>query len=159
MQRDEGRARAGRAEPTNLRRGKGFEAREKAAWTLTPGELLAFEKRIRDPKGKWGRLDVFVQSDPELVGIGEIKATDWDKISMDRVRALALRHARQTWRYIDAHLLEGLDASPGIIYPKAPRSARKKVLVEETVNERMIQCVWREDRGSPVPRVADRRSG
>lgn len=87
MQRDEGRARAGRGEPTDLRRGKGFEAREKAAWTLTPVELLAFEKQIVIPKASGGAW--MSSSNPV--------------------------HRRAPAR--------GLDASPGIIYPKAPRSA------------------------------------
>ncbi len=78
-----------------------------------------------------------------LAGIGEVKATDWDRVRMERVRMLARRHARQVWRYIDAHTSQGLDVSPGLIYPKPPRSARKRALVESVLSERFIQCVWR----------------
>lgn len=129
-----------------LRRGKRFEAREKAGWIRRGGNLFVFEKRIVDARGRAGRLDVFVQSDPRMIGIGEIKATDWDKIRMARVRALALRHARQTWRYIATHLEAHLDVCPGVIYPRAPRSFRKRVLVEQTLNAQLIQCVWRKER-------------
>jgi len=91
-------------EPLVLRRGKNFEAREKSGWIRCVGERLIFEKRVIDLRAKRGRLDIFVQSDSKMIGIGEVKATDWDNIRMGRVRALALRHVRQTWHYIEAHL-------------------------------------------------------
>jgi len=137
-------------EPLVLRRGKNFEAREKSGWIRCVGERLIFEKRVIDLRAKRGRLDIFVQSDSKMIGIGEVKATDWDNIRMGRVRALALRHVRQTWHYIEAHLKDRLDVSPGIIYPRAPRSVQKKALVERTLNEQMIQCVWRRSRKEPA---------
>ncbi len=130
-------------EPRRLRRGKAFEAEEKRAWHAKPGEDLAFEKPMVDAAGKRGRLDIFVAGGGALAGIGEVKATDWDRVRMERVRMLARRHAGQVWRYIDAHTSQGLDVSPGLIYPKPPRSARKRALVESVLGERFIQCVWR----------------
>ncbi len=135
----------GPREPSVLRRGKRLEAQEKAGWSRRKGEELLFEKRVVDPRGKRGRLDIFVRSDDQLAAIGEVKATNWDKVRPNRVRALASRHARQVWRYIDTHLGQGLDVSPGIIYPRPPRSSRKRALVEETLNGKLIQCVWRRE--------------
>ena len=108
-------------------------------------EALIFERQLVGPLGRRGRVDIVVQSDPKMIGLGGIKGTDWDKVKLHRVRRLALRHARQIRRYAENHLDEGLDVCPGVIYPKAPRSPAKKALVEETLNSKMIQCVWRRD--------------
>lgn len=144
-----------RKQPSALVRGREFEALERAGWTEHSGDELRFEKQIVDPSGKRGRVDVFVgrpagraRPSPALdpgVGIGEIKATDWDQIDTSRIRPLALRHARQAWRYIESQLAMGESVCAAIIYPKAPKSAAKKELVEAALDTRGVQCVWRED--------------
>ena len=146
---------SGRKQPPALVRGREFEALERAGWTAQAGDQLRFEKGIVDPSGKRGRVDVLVRLAPGRprpptaldpgVGIGEIKATDWDRIDTSRIRALALRHARQAWRYIESQLATGESVCAAIIYPKAPKSAAKKELVEAALDSRGVQCVWRED--------------
>lgn len=144
-----------RKQPPALMRGRDFEALERAGWTEQAGDELLFEKRVVDPSGKRGRIDVFVGRAPDRprpppaldpgVGIGEIKATDWDRIDTSRIRALALRHARLAWRYIESQLATGESVCAAIIYPKAPKSVAKKKLVEAALDSRGIQCVWRGD--------------
>lgn len=132
-----------RLEPKVLRRGKAFEEKEKREWTAT-GQKLAFEKTVIDPKGKKGRIDIYVpEAGKGLVSVAEIKATDWDRIPEVRIRQNALRHTRQIWRYIEAELERGVAVSPGLIYPREPRKRGVKDLVEKILNERGVQCVWR----------------
>lgn len=64
---------------------------------------------------------------------------------MDRVRPTAMKHARQIWRYIEAHLTPLEDVIPAIVYPSPPITAGRKEQVEEILNERGIQVIWRED--------------
>jgi len=91
------------------------------------------------------RVDIWLilEEGGEIV-IVEIKATVWDKIKADRVRSTALRHARQIWRYIEGHL-KPLDVTPAIVYPPSPLIPGRKEQVEEILNERGIQVVWREE--------------
>lgn len=134
-----------RLEPKVLQKGKAFEKKEKRGWTAT-GQKLAFEKAIIDPKGKKGRIDIYVpEAGKDVVSVAEVKVTDWDKIPKGRIRQNVLRHARQIWRYIEAELKRKVDVSPGLIYPRAPRKRVVKALVEKLLNERLIQCVWRKD--------------
>lgn len=134
-----------RPEPRVLRKGKAFEKKEKREWNATR-QKLAFENPVTDPKGKRGRMDIYVpKAGKGLVSIAEIKATNWNKISNARIRQNVLRHARQIWRYIEIEIERGADVSPGLIYPRAPRKKAVKDLVENLLNERLIQCVWRKD--------------
>jgi hypothetical protein len=84
-----------------------------------------------------------LEEDGNIV-IVEIKATDWNAIKEERVRSTALRHARQIWRYIDAHLTP-LDVTPAIVYPSPPKTSGRAELIETILNERGIQVVWREE--------------
>ena len=43
---------------------------------------------------------------------------------------------------------EGISVCPGLVYEKEPSDAALKVQVEEILNDRMIQVVWREDRST-----------
>ena len=74
----------------------------------------------------------------------EIKATNWDKIKKERVRSTAMRHARQIWRYIEDHL-DPMDVTPAIVYPSPPITAGLKEQIEEILDEKGIQAVWREE--------------
>jgi hypothetical protein len=134
-----------RLEPKVLLKGKAFEKKEKDEWNATRQELV-FESLVRGPKGKRGRMDIYVPKAGEsLVSIAEIKATNWDKIPNTRIRQNVLRHATQMWRYVESEIERGIDVSPGLIYPRAPRNKAVKDLVESLLNERLIQCVWRKD--------------
>jgi len=96
-------------------------------------------------EGKKGRVDIRLklEEDGHIV-IVEIKATNWDKLKPHRVRPNALRHTNQIWRYIEDHL-SPLDVTPAIVYPSPPVTPGRKVQIEKILNERLIQCVWREE--------------
>lgn len=138
-----------------LRRGRAFEAEEKSGWRAGPHEILRFERVIRDPRNRLGRMDIFVQADPDMVAIAEVKATAWDRILARRVRVLALRHCQQLWRYIDAHLGQGLSVCAGLVYPRPPKSRRRRAEVERLLAERFTQCVWRREGTVTRRRVSD----
>jgi hypothetical protein len=127
-----------------VRRGRKFEEWERSHWKGRINSAAQFEA-FTQWKGKRGRVDIQLGlEEDEQVVIVEIKATDWDHIKEDRVRTTALQHARQIWRYIEAHLTP-LDVTPAIVYPSLPKIPGRKEQVEEILNERGIQCVWRNE--------------
>jgi hypothetical protein len=125
-------------------RGRKFEEWERSQWNSELNSAAEFEAPT-SWKGKRGRVDIKLklEEDGNIV-IVEIKATEWDKLKEERVRPTALRHANQIWRYIDAHLTP-LDVTPAIVYPSQPQTPGRKELLEEILNERGIQVVWREE--------------
>jgi len=125
-------------------RGRQFEAWERSQWNGKINSTADFEAPTVW-KGKRGRVDIRLklEEDGHMV-IVEIKATQWDKLKKHRVRPTALRHAHQIWRYIDAHL-SPLDVTPAIVYPSPPTRPGLKEQLEEILNERGIQVVWREE--------------
>lgn len=127
-----------------VQRGRKFEEWERAQWNSELNSAAEFEAPT-SWRGKRGRVDIKlrIEEDGNIV-IVEIKATDWDKIKEERVRPTALRHANQIWRYIEAHLTP-LDVTPAIVYPSPPQIRGRKELLEEILNERGIQVVWREE--------------
>lgn len=138
-------ARKKRPEPTQLRRGKRFEKKEKAGWTNLGDGKARFEKHVTTAKGRRGRVDIFIDELGGLVAVVEIKATNWDRIMPHRVRSNILRHARQVWKYVETFIEDGTVVCPGIVYPKAPRKKGLKEQIEEGLNEQGIQVVWRDD--------------
>jgi hypothetical protein len=125
-------------------RGRKFEQWERSHWTGKINSSAEFEAPT-EWKGKRGRLDIRLNLEEDgHVVIVEIKATQWDKLKEQRVRPTALRHVHQIWRYIDAHL-SPLDVTPAIVYPSPPTKPGLKEQVEEILNERGIQVVWREE--------------
>jgi Holliday junction resolvase-like predicted endonuclease len=133
-----------------VRRGRQFEAEERAGWSHIQASSLAVEA----PSvwsGRRGRIDILVDDGSGLVAIVEIKATDWDAIKRGRIRETALRHTRQIWRYIDDYIEnKQVEVSPGIVYPFPPRTAGVREIVEAALDERGIQCVWRHEHRSAV---------
>jgi hypothetical protein len=127
-----------------VKRGRKFEEWERSHWNGKLNAAREFEASTQwDSKG--GRVDIRLKLEEDgNVVIVEIKATNWDKIKENRVRSTALRHSRQVWRYIEAHLTP-LDVTPAIVYPSPPITPGRKEQVEEILNERGIQCVWREE--------------
>lgn len=125
-------------------RGRKFEEWERSHWNDKLNSAAEFEAST-DWQGKRGRVDIRLSLDEDgQTVIVEIKATDWDKIKENRVRANALRHANQIWRYIEAHLNPS-DVVPAIVYPSPPKMLGRKGQLEEILNERGIQVVWREE--------------
>jgi hypothetical protein len=124
--------------------GRKFEEWERAHWNNELNSAAEFEAPT-NWKGKQGRVDIKLRLEEDgNVVIVEIKATDWDKIKDNRIKPNILRHANQIWRYIEAHL-SPLDVTPAIVYPVPPTTPGRKELVEEILNERGIQVVWREE--------------
>jgi hypothetical protein len=94
------------------------------------GEVTA-EKTVRKPSGRAGRVDVYVVADGKLVAVAEIKASDWDRMTLRALRRNARRQIRQIWRYIDSQLAAGKDVSPGVIFPHRPRDPDRMKLIED----------------------------
>ena len=128
-----------------IKRGRKFEAWERSHWNSELNSAAKSEAPTQW-KGKGGRTDIKLElkEDGDVV-IVEIKATIWDNIKENRIRSTALRHARQIWRYIEAQLTQLVDVIPAIVYPSPPITAGRKEQVEEILNERGIQVVWREE--------------
>jgi len=125
-------------------RGRKFEEWERSHWNSEINSAAEFEASTQW-KGKRGRVDIrlSLEEDGQVV-IVEIKATDWDNVNEHRVRPNAMRHTRQIWRYIEDHL-KPLDVIPAIVYPSPPITPGRKEQIEEILNERGIQVVWREE--------------
>lgn len=125
-------------------RGRKFEEWERSHWNSELNSAAEFEAPTQW-EGKRGRVDIRLklEEDGHIV-IVEIKATDWDRLKEHRLRPTALRHARQIWRYIEDHL-SPMDVTPAIVYPSPPAISGRKGQVEEILNERGIQVVWREE--------------
>ena len=124
--------------------GRKFEEWERAHWNNELNSAAKFEAPT-EWKGKRGRVDIKLQLQEDgSVVIVEIKATNWDNLKEHRIRPTALRHSRQIWRYIEAHLTP-LDVIPALVYPTPPVTSGRKEQIEEILNERGIQVVWREE--------------
>ncbi len=128
----------------NVSRGRKFEEWERSHWNSGVNTAAEFEASTLW-EGKRGRVDIRLklEEDGQTVLV-EIKATNWDRLKEHRVRPTALRHARQIWRYIEDHL-SPLDVTPAIVYPSPPTKPGCKEEIEEILNDRLIQVVWREE--------------
>lgn len=111
-------------EPRQLRRGKAFHRRVQKGWLLGAEGRVYVEKRIATPGGRAGRADLLVEADDRLAAVVEIKASDWDRMTLQGVRRNARRHARQIWDYIESQLAEQKNVNPGVVFPKAPKFSR-----------------------------------
>ena len=131
-----------------IARGRRFEKRERPDWDRLDSGTARFEApTVFD--GRRGRIDIRVEESEDYVSIVELKATDWDRIRAHRRRPTALRHARQVWQYARVELASGIDVCAGIIYERAPRNSKARAVVEQILNERLIQVVWRTSQLAP----------
>ena len=103
-------------------RGKEFELAEKAEWQEVEGLRITFERGPILQKGNKGRIDILIEEHDESRSIVEVKATDWDAMTVHRIRPNVLRHARQLMKYVYPFWERGIDVCPGIAYPRAPAS-------------------------------------
>jgi hypothetical protein len=137
-------------EPKILQLGKEFHRRVQSDWKRTAeGEIhcehvIAFgidKKHVAHFRR--GRLDIFVDKVSDFVAVIEIKSTDWEKVKPKNFQKLLSAHSTQVWKYVGKYLdADGTSVCPGIIYPKAPRSAGLKVQVERHFSDSCIQIVW-----------------
>jgi hypothetical protein len=142
-------------EPTPLRRGKAFHRRLQAEWRATADGQVSTEKSVRKASGALGRIDIHASSEGALVGVVEIKASDWNRMTDAGLRPNVLRHARQVWTYIDSQLADGKEVSPGIIYPAMPSSEARRDLIESLLEQQGIAVVWEDERVSARKRRAE----
>ena len=132
-------------EPRLLRKGKRFHRTVQQDWLRTTQGRVHVEAGIRKVSGRRGRIDVFVDGDDALVAIAEIKASTWDRMTTASLRRNVLRQARQVWDYIESQLDQGREVSPGIIFPRRPRSMRRLRLIEDLFEQRAIAVVWQDE--------------
>ncbi len=130
-------------------RGRRFEAAEKNEWTQHEnnyGGDVSFEHTLPVEGGRRGRVDILVSVDNGSLTVIEAKASDWDSMPEHRVRPNLLRHIRQVKKYVFAILDQGIDVQPALVYPCAPRSVERRLLIESLLEEHCIQLVWHQER-------------
>jgi hypothetical protein len=130
-----------------LKKGKQYHKKIQKEWIAEATGDVRVEKRMQKLSGKKGRMDVFVQDgeDRRLVGIGEIKFSDWDRMNLKALKRNVRRQIKQIWDYIDSHLKREKDVSAGVIFPKRPKDDERTKLIEELFNNEAIQVVWEDD--------------
>jgi hypothetical protein len=138
-------------EPEILRRGKEFHRRVQADWageveyaTVYPEKTILLALLSETVKRqRRGRLDIFIDRIDDFVTVVEIKSTDWDAVLERNRHKLLGEHRRQVMRYVDKYLdHDQVSVCAGIIYPRAPRGAGLKEMVEKVLNEAALQVVW-----------------
>ena len=127
----------------NVRRGRKFEAEERAGWNHIAREHIKFESPTAW-SSKRGRVDIKVDEGESYIAIVEIKGTDWDNLKLQRIRPTAQRHARQVLRYADDYLENhGKEVCPALVYEYEPTDPGVRAEVEQILNDCLIQVVWR----------------
>ena len=132
-------------EPKSLRRGKEFHRKIQKEWIHTAEGEVTAEKSVVKQDGRRGRIDIFVDADKTLAAIAEIKASDWDKMTLKAVRRNVRRQARQIWHYVESQLSLGQDISPGVVFPKRPQDSQRMNLIEKLFEEEGISVVWEDE--------------
>lgn len=132
-------------EPKRLRRGKEFHKRIQKEWLNTAEGKIMPEKSTTKLSGRKGRMDIFVEVDEKLNALVEIKASDWDAMTLTAVRRNVKRQARQIWDYIESRLEMGDEVSPGIIFPKRPKDPKRLNFIEQLFEEEGIPIVWKDE--------------
>ncbi len=132
-------------EPKPFRRGKKFHAIVQREWKQDAQGKVGVEKPVIKRGGRRGRVDVLVDADNDLMVVVEMKASDWDRMAPSAVRRNVLRQARQIWDYIKSQLAQDKDVSPGIIFPKQPRSKARLRMIEQLFEEHGIPVVWQDE--------------
>lgn len=134
-----------RPEPEILRRGKVFHRAVQDDWRRTAQGEVAIEQGVVKPSGRRGRIDILAGADNGLVGVAEVKATDWDRMTEPSLRRNVARQARQIWDYIESMVAQDKEVSPGVIFPARPKSMERLGLVEALFEEHGIAVVWNDE--------------
>lgn len=95
--------------------------------------------------GGRGRMDVFVevQEGNVLVAVVvEAKSSNWDSMTDPNFRRNVARHARQIWKYINSHLIDGVEVRAGIIYEAAPSDPARLLYLKEYFDSEFISLVF-----------------
>ena len=136
-------------EPERLAHGKRIHKKIQDDWHKTAQGKVEDEEEIVKPSGRKGRIDISVDAsdkdDEDLVAVVEIKASDWDSMTLRAMRRNVGRYANQIWDYIESQLEQGKDVSPGIIFPERPKDSERLELIEQLFDERGIPVVWEDE--------------
>lgn len=114
-------------------------------WKETAEGIISSEKSIIKPSGRKGRIDVYVEDEDNqdnLVAVVELKASNWDSMTLIAVKRNSKRYAKQIWDYIDS--IENIvkAVSPGIIFQKRPKDSERKEFIESIFHDNLITVVW-----------------
>lgn len=132
-------------EPKPLYRGKRFHKKIQKEWRQkAEGDVKTEESTVK-PSGRRGRMDIFVKSNDSLIGVVEIKACDWDAMTLTAIHQNVRRQALQIWDYIESQLKLGKDISPGVIFPKRPKDPNRMNLIEQLFDKEGIPVVWEDE--------------
>jgi len=141
--------RPNKREPERLAHGKRIHRKIQDNWHQTAQGKVKDEEEIVKLGGRKGRIDIFVdandEDDKDLVAVVEIKASDWDSMTLSAVRRNVGRYANQIWSYIESQLEKGKDVSVGIIFPERPKNPKRLKLIERLFDERGIPVVWEDE--------------
>lgn len=132
-------------EPKRLIQGKEFHKKLQEDWHKTATGKVKHEEEIIKPSGRKGRMDIFVDADDNLVAVVEIKASDWNSMTLGAIHRNVGRYSNQIWDYIESQLEHGKDVSPGIIFSKRPKDPERLKLIEQLFDERGIPVVWEDE--------------
>ena len=136
-------------EPERLAHGKRIHRKIQDDWHKTAQGKVEDEEEIVKLSGRKGRIDIFVdasdENDKDLVAIVEIKASDWDSMTLRAVRRNVGRYANQIWNYIESQLEQGKDVSPGIIFSERPKDPERLKLIEQLFDKLGIPVVWEDE--------------
>lgn len=132
-------------EPKQLVRGKELHKKLQEDWQKTAQGEVKHEEGVVKPSGRKGRIDIFINADDNEVAVVEIKASDWDSMTLKALRRNVSRQASQIWDYIESQLERGKDVSPGVIFPKRPKDPKRMGLIEKLFDERGIPVVWEDE--------------
>jgi len=131
-------------EPDRLRAGRALHEEVQRAWESKADGDVSRERRITKPSGRAGRIDIHVDADG-VVAVVEIKNSDWDAMKPNAVRRNARRYARQLWSYVEAELDDGSSVSPGIVFPRRPKTPGRLEEIERLFDEEGIPVVWEDE--------------
>ena len=132
------------SEPKHLRRGKEFHKKIQKEWHNTEKDIET-EKVMIKPSGRKGRMDIFVKSNEKLVAVAEVKASNWDTMTIRAVRRNVRRQASQIWNYIKSQLELRKEILPGVIFPKRPEDPDRMNLIEKLFEDEGITVVWEDE--------------
>jgi len=125
--------------------GKKVHRKIQDSWLKTAEGIVFKERTIPIGRGRKGRMDIFIQSDGNLIAIAEIKNSDWDRKDLKEIKRNVNRQISQIWNYIESQLDNGNDVSPGIVFPKKPKSLEKLHQIEGLFEERGIAVIWEDE--------------
>jgi len=132
-------------EPKQLVRGKEFHKKLQDDWLKTAQGEVKHEEGIIKPSGRKGRIDIFANADDNEVAVVEIKASDWDSMTLKALRRNVSRQAGQIWDYIEYQLEQSKDVSPGVIFPNRTKDPKRMELIEKLFDEHGIPVVWEDE--------------